>query len=108
MWELVTGTGPAGVRIMWHSADDALRDRAIDGWKIEGPFRMCPKWIAEISCRLSDHALEASRITSTSRASRPRYLVWVCDFIPQQRKGILNCAHVPNAGSMIDRDRLAE
>ncbi len=42
VWELITmdQNGAAGV---WESEEDALKDLAEDGWKIEGPFRMCPK-----------------------------------------------------------------
>lgn len=27
----------------WEAGANALQDPASDGWKIEGPFRMCPK-----------------------------------------------------------------
>jgi len=29
--------------MVWKEEANALRDLARDGWKIEGPFRMCPK-----------------------------------------------------------------
>ncbi len=42
VWELVTGDAGDSVTA-WEEEADALRDLAKDGWKIEGPFRMCPK-----------------------------------------------------------------
>ena len=42
VWELISGDAddPA---MVWEEEADALRDLTQDGWKIEGPFRMCPK-----------------------------------------------------------------
>lgn len=42
VWELVT-YGADDQSGVWQEEGDALRDLAGDGWKIEGPFRMCPK-----------------------------------------------------------------
>jgi hypothetical protein len=42
VWELVT-MDESDLSIVWETEADALRDLARDGWKIEGPFRMCPK-----------------------------------------------------------------
>ena len=42
VWELVSGDEAARVTV-WEAEADALWDLTGDGWKIEGPFRMCPK-----------------------------------------------------------------
>ena len=42
VWQLVTAEPDDPVRI-WKTEKRALRDLASDGWKIDGPYRMCPK-----------------------------------------------------------------
>lgn len=42
VWELITVDNDEPEKI-WENEENALRDLEKDGWKIEGPFEMCPK-----------------------------------------------------------------
>jgi hypothetical protein len=44
-YQITDKLGEGGMAVVWEAKADALSDLANDGWKIEGPFRMCPKLV---------------------------------------------------------------